>query len=351
MQIPARSGRLSRRAFVGGLTGLGASAAGLVLVARCGLVPGATAKHARIGLLTAGTAPSAPEWQAFLGSLREYGWVEGQNLALDWRVDVEALAQDVTELVRAPVDLIVVVGIASIAAKATTATVPIVLANVARPVEQGLVSSLAQPGGNVTGVAASADDAVNKDSLPLKVLDLARQVVPALMRVTHFEGALSGGGTSQLSQMTSDQLRTVGTSLGLQVQISPVRSAADLDRAFDAASAWGSQALLVVHNQPFASFSPERIPQLAARHQLPDFYFPRRANVDAGGLMSYGPNIPNQFRRAAYFVDRILRGAKPADLPVEQPTVFDLVINGTTATALGLTIPPDVAAQVTEWVH
>ena len=177
------------------------------------------------------------------------------------------------------------------------------------------------------------------------MLDLARQVVPALSRVCHLSSA-----SSQLSQVTSGDLRRGGTALGLQIQILPVRTADELEGAFEAARGWGAQALLADTTDLFLSFGFERVPRLAALQRLPDFYFPRRGPVDSGGLMSYGPNIPNQYRRAAYFVDRILRGARPNDLPIERPSIYELVANVKTANALGLTFAPDVAAQVTEWV-
>jgi putative tryptophan/tyrosine transport system substrate-binding protein len=340
MQAPmVVSGRLSRRAVVGGLAGLGASAAALVLVGGCGMrsVP----KLARVGFLSAGEATSGgPE--AFRGGLRDAGWVEDQNLTIEWRYAEghnELLAGFATQLVRFPVDVIVVDNSASAAAaKQATASIPIVMASSADPVALGLVDSLARPGGNITGNTGYSPQ------LSAKKLQLLKEIVPALARVAVMWNPNNPGNRLQLGEVQAG-----AATLGLAVQPIEARVPEELQPALDSAVRQGSGGVIVVSDTLFTVYRAE-LTDLVAASSLPAVYA-LRVFVTTGGLLSYGPSATDQFRRAGAYVDRILRGAEPSALPIEQPATFQFVFNLQTAQALGLTIPPDVAAQVTEWVE
>ena len=289
------------------------------------------AKVPRIGILRLGSAPD-PLIEAFREGLRQLGYVEGQNLAIEyrWSEQGDRLPDLAAELLRLKVDVIVAAGAPAIrAAKNATSTIPIVMPVVTDPVVEGLVASLARPGGNVTGLSSVAPD------LSGKRLELLREGFPKISRVGVIWDSKSGIGPAEL-EATQGAART----LGVQLQVLEVRGSDYLDKAFGAARRHRVGALITLAS-PFFFANRAHLVVLAAASRLPVMYY-HRAYVDAGGLMSYGPNLPHMFRRAATYVDKILKGAKPADLPVEQPTRFELVVNLKTAKTLGVTIPRSV---------
>jgi putative tryptophan/tyrosine transport system substrate-binding protein len=284
----------------------------------------------RIGILAPGGEASDPLWEAFRQGLRDLGYVEGHNMPIEYRSGEgqhERLPALAAELVWLPVDVLVTAGQGAPAAKHATATIPIVFTVFADPVGEGLVASLARPGGNVTGLSLMAHD------LAAKRLELLTEVVPGLRRmgILWHPGRL--GHAIQIQEIHAAAARE-----GIPLEVVEVRSPQDFDRAFLTMGEKGVSAAIILDE---ALFYDERIriATLAAQSQMPAIYG-HRGYVDAGGLLSYGPNFPELFRRAATFVEKILKGAKPGDLPVEQPTTFALVINLKTATALGLTMPP-----------
>ncbi len=319
----------TRRAFIGTLAG-GLLAAPLAADAQqAGKVP-------RIGFLSV-TSPSdrPPLLDAFRQGLRELGWVEGQNIVIDYRYAegrVDRLPGLAAELVRLKVDLIVASAgtQAATAAKNATETIPIVMIYVRDPVGTGLIASLARPGGNVTGVSGSAGL-----ELFAKQLELLKETVPKIRRV-----AILSNPANAYHQLAIREVKVAARSLGVQLQLLEARGPNEFDGAFAAMAKERVGALLVLSDAMLNSHRT-RLADLAARSRLPAA-FGVRDDVEAGGLMSYGPSILDSYRQAATYVDRILRGAKPAELPVERPTKFELVINMKTAKALGLTIPQSV---------
>jgi putative ABC transport system substrate-binding protein len=282
----------------------------------------------RIGFLRAGQPPTA--WvEALQHGLRERGYVEGQNVVIEFRVtdgSLDPLPQLAAELVRLKVDVIVASSSPSaVAAKNVTTSVPIVFVNVFDPVEIGLVPSLAHPGGNLTGIAATGPELVGKR------LELLRALVPQLRRVAVLGHPATPSHLKQL-QGAEDAVRT----LGIQMQPIPVDGPEDSEAAFQAVR--GADGLLPLESVFFTTHRA-RLVELAAASRLPAIYGVREM-VDAGGLMAYGVHYPDLYRRAATYVDKILQGAKPADLPVERPMKFEFVINLKTTQALGITIPP-----------
>jgi putative tryptophan/tyrosine transport system substrate-binding protein len=290
-----------------------------------------TDKIARIGYLATGGAASNPLQQAFLQGLRELGYVEGQNVAIEYRSADSRTARFpelASELVRLKVDVIVASETsAALGAKHVTATIPIVMASSDAPVFYGLVASLARPGGNVTGLHSTAPP-----ELAGKRLQLLREVVPGLSRV----GVLLDSGDAY-ALLTMREIERVGQAIGVQLHSVKTRRPEEFERAFEAALLDGVDALITVEGVQTV-MDRTRIVDFAAMSRLPAIYGLREF-VDAGGLMAYGTDRRDLFRRAATYVDKILKGAKPGDLPVEQPTKFELVINLKTAKALGLTIP------------
>jgi ABC-type uncharacterized transport system substrate-binding protein len=286
------------------------------------------AKLPTIGFLGVIPASAQRTWtDAFVPRLRELGWIEGRTVVIEYRWAegrTERYAEIATEFVRLEVDVIVTTGAAVPALKQATAVIPIVFAIDGDPVGRGLVASLARPGGNVTGLSIQVPELAGKR------LGLLREVVPGLRRVA----VVANVGPIGVLEMREVQA-TAGT-LGLEVATSEVRRAEDITPAFDALK--GRADALYVVADPLITTNRIRINILAVGARLPTMHG-QWDNVEAGGLMSYGANFPDLYRRAADYVDKILRGAKPGDLPVEQPTKFDLVINLTTAKALGLTIP------------
>jgi ABC-type uncharacterized transport system substrate-binding protein len=305
-----------------------------------------SAKIARIGYLTSslGVNPHLPE--AFRQGLRDLGYVEGRNLVIENR-EAEGKADRLpvlaAELVALKVDVIVAApgtGGPRVAMQATR-TIPIVFIAAGDPVGSGLVTSLARPGGNVTGLSNLAPELVGKR------LELLTQAVPGVSRVAvlWFPGALGERTDKDMLK----EAEATARALGVRLQVVEARDPADFDRAFSDMTRARAGALTVLPSNMFLR-EHRRLVDLAAKNRLPAV-FPWREVVDAGGLMSYGANQPDLFRRAATYVDKILKGAKPGDLPVEQPTKFELVINLKPAKALGLTIPQSVLAHADEVIQ
>ena len=288
----------------------------------------------RIGYLwPADRTSSAPLTEAFLQGLRELGYVQGQNILIDWRYaegKLNRLPDLAAELVRLKADLIVAVSPQSVqAAKEATTTVPIVMVAVADPVTYGFVSSLARPGGNVTGMAFLLPE------ISTKRLELLREIMPKLSRV-----AVLWNASNPYRALDLRVLQAGARAVGVTLLSLEVRGLDDLERAFEAASRERADGLLTLED-PFTVAHRTRIVDLALKHRLPAIYG-EQVFIQTGGLMSYGPVLLENFRRGAAIVDKILKGAKPADLPVEQPTRFELVINLKAAKALGLTLPPSL---------
>ncbi len=288
----------------------------------------------RIGTLGANPSPAiAHLWEAFRQGLRERGYVEGQNILIEHRSAEgkwERLPELAAELVRLRVSVIVAGGTPTIhAARKATQTIPIVFPVTGDPVDQGFVSTLARPGGNITGLASIAPELIGKQ------LQLLKEVVPKVSRVALLWNPATSSGPPQFREA-----EVAARALGVRLQSLTVRGPDEFEGAFLAMARERAGALLVTVDPMFLS-RRTRLADLASKSRLPTVYG-LREHVEAGGLMSYAANLADLFRRAAYFVDRILKGAKPADLPVEQPTKFELVINLKTAKALRLTIPPSV---------
>jgi putative ABC transport system substrate-binding protein len=295
----------------------------------------------RIGVLLHHGAPPG-FLEAFRAGLHDLGYLEGKNIALELRNaegKSDRLAALADELVRLRVDLIVALNTpAALAAKKATAAIPIVIARVTDPVSSGLVSSLARPGGNVTGLS------FNNSELAVKGLQLLRDALPGVSRV----GVLSDAGNPAHTPQVA-ALESASGQLGLKLHSMLLRGSNDLPAAFQAAARAHDEALFVLDDTALTRQRGE-ILKRATAHSLPvvarykDF-------ADAGGLIAYGPNLPAVYRRAAYYSDRLLRGARPSDLPLEEPSQFDLVVNLRTARALGLSIPPAVLLSATHVIE
>jgi putative ABC transport system substrate-binding protein len=296
------------------------------------------AKVPRIGYLSA-LSPSAESTriEPFRQGLRELGYVEGQNITIEYRFaegKTDRLSDLAAELVRLRVDVIVGGGDSVIrAAKKASSTVPIVMSFFPDPVALGFVASLGRPGGNITGLSLLAPE------LGGKRLELLKEVVPRLSRVA----VLGGEPGSRTSDLQFKEIEVAARVLGLQVQRVGLRDRSDLEKAFSTITKGHVGAILGLTGSSVRALRG-RIVELAAKERLPAMY-PLTEYVEAGGLMSYGPSYSDLLRRAAVYVDKILKGAKPADLPVEQPTKFELVINLKAAKQIGLTIPPNVLAR------
>jgi putative ABC transport system substrate-binding protein len=295
-----------------------------------------------IGFLGGGGPISQRAWvDAFAQRLRELGWIEGRTVAIEYRwgeARPERYAEIAAEFVRLKVDVILAGGTeAAIAAKQATSVIPIVFPTAGDPVGSGLVASLARPGGNVTGLSNQASD------LPAKRLELLREVFPALRRLAVMVNADYSGGVTE-----REQIEAVARALGLELFPLPVRRMEDIASALD--SVKGGAEALYTTGDPLVNTHRLRIITFALAARLPTM-FSQREYVAEGGLMSYGPNYPDLNRRAADYVDKILRGAKPGDIPVEQPIKFDLAINLITAKALGLEIPPSLLARADEVIE
>jgi putative ABC transport system substrate-binding protein len=295
------------------------------------------AKLLTIGFMGAGTPSGWTQWTAaFLQRLRELGWMEGRNVAIEYRWaegSTERYIEIANEFVRLKVDVIVTVG--GDAAKQATSFIPIVVALMPDPVDRGLVASLARPGGNVTGLSLFATDLAGKR------LELLREIVPGLRRL-----AILGNVGSNVLEL--NEVQTTAKMLGLEVVAVEIRQADDIAPAFEALK--GRAEAMYVAANPLANTNRVLINDLALDAQMPTVHGFRQY-VETGGLISYGPNTADLFRRAGDYVDKILRGAKPADMPVEQPTKFDLIVNLKTAKALGLTVPPSLLARADEVIE
>ena len=298
-------------------------------------------KFPRIGYL-GGTSPSvnAARTEAFRQGLRELGYVEGKNIVIEWRHHegkLDRLPALAAELVRLKVDIIITVGPpAARAAKEATVTIPIVMMQVGDPVGSGFVASLARPGGNITGLSSLAPE------LSGKRLELLKEIVPNLSRVAVFGSSTSPDNAPSLREV---ELAAVAFKVQLQyLDIRDPKDSKDVETAFRAASKGRAEVVLMMVAAAVASGRRTQILDLAVKSRLPVIYS-GRGHVEAGGLMSYGVNNTDLDRRAATYVDKILKGAKPADLPVEQPTKFEFVINLKAAKQIGLTIPQKVLGR------
>jgi putative tryptophan/tyrosine transport system substrate-binding protein len=322
---------VKRRDFI---SPLGGAAATWPLAARA-QQPG---RLPTIGFLGPNTRSAASEWTAALVQrLRELRWIDGRNVAIEYRwVEgrEERFAELAAEFVRLKVDVIVTSGTPAVMAlKQATSVIPIIFATAGDPVGSGLVASLARPGGNVTGLATLAAELAGK-------LELLREVVPGLGRV-----AIMGNVGNPFTVLELGEVQAAAGTLGLEVVTLEIRHAQDIVPAFEALK--GRSEALYVCTDALANTNRTRINILAVGARLTTMHG-SRDYVEAGGLMSYGPNFPDLFRRAADYVDKILRGARPSDIPVEQPTRFDLVVNLTTAKAIGITLPHTVLARADE---
>jgi putative tryptophan/tyrosine transport system substrate-binding protein len=291
----------------------------------------------RIGYLS-GSSPSADAMRhnAFRQGLRELGYVEGETIIIEWRFAEGKLGRfsDLArELVRLNVDVIVTGGSsATRIAKGATTAIPIVMAQDSNPVGDGFVASLARPGGNITGLSTLAPEISGKR------LELLTEIISKLSRV-----AVLGDSSNPANASALNETQNAARALGLKLEFLEMQNLKDVEDVFRAASKVGSQALLTLQN-PLSGIHEKRIVEFAAKYRLPAMYH-RRELVDAGGLMFYGTDSIDLHRRAATFVDKILKGAKPADLPVEQPVKFEFIINLKAAKQIGLTIPPNVLAR------
>ena len=326
----------TRRAFLGTLAG-GLLARPLIVKAQ------ETGKVSRIGLLSPFSAADTTAWhRAFRQGLRALGWVEGKNVSFEYRYadgKSDRLPDLVGDLLRLKVDIIVTsVTPDTMAAKKATRTIPIVMASAGDPVASGIVESLARPGGNVTGMSQIAPELAGKR------LQLLKELAPKLSRVGVIWSPLD-----LISTQVWKEIQGPARELGVQLHSLETRSLGEFDKAFEEAGRARVDALAVLPAPVFVT-NRKRIVDFAEKRRLPSIYHLREF-VDSGGLIAYGPDRSDLFRRAATFVDKILRGAKPADLPVEQPTKFELVINLKTAKALGLTIPQSLLLRADEVIQ
>jgi putative ABC transport system substrate-binding protein len=298
----------------------------------------------RIGRLSSGNPPSGPDlnMEAFRQGLRDLGWIEGQNITIESRYAeerAERLPDLAAELVQLPVHVIFAVGTAAIrAAQGATRTIPIVMLVGGDPVGSGLIASITRPGGNVTGIATLSP------KLSAQRVTLLKEAVPRVAQV-----AVLFNPDDETKVVDWQQTQVAARALGLPIQPLEVRGPDDLGPAFAAVNQARNGGLIVLSDAVTLRYRT-RIVQLAAEHRLPAIY-EFREFVEAGGLMAYGPRLPDLFQRAASYVDRILKGAEPADLPVEQPTMFELVISLKTAQMLGLTIPHSLLLQADEVIR
>jgi putative tryptophan/tyrosine transport system substrate-binding protein len=295
-----------------------------------------------IGVLGGATASAESQRTAALTRrLRDLGWIDGRTVAIEYRWAEgrsERLVEIASEFVRLRVDVILATGTApALAAKQATSVIPIVFAFAGDPLGTGLVASLTRPGGNVTGLSNQGTDLVGKR------IELLREIVPHLRRL-----AVLGNAGYPAAMLEMEEIQVAARTLGLEVAAFEVRQSNDIARAFEALKSRAEGLFLV--GDPLMTSNRVQINTLALAARLPTIYV-QREYVDAGGLVSYGANFPDLFRRAAEIVDKVLRGARPADIPVEQPTKFELVLNLTTAKALGLDVPPLLLARADEVIE
>jgi len=329
--------RITRRAFVRDLAML-VGYLGMPVMA----YPQQPASPRRIGVLLVGFSPESKEAQAFRQGLRDAGYAEGRDLVIEWRSangDYDQVPRLVAALVQRKVDVIVVVTtVAALAVKRATSTIPIVMAIVADPVGSGLVTNLAHPGGNVTGLSMMITD------LSAKRLQLLKETIPRLTRVA----VLSNPDTPFHPKVVED-LKAAAPSLAIELSFVGARTPEEFGPAFSTFSRARAQALYVLED-PLFLIHRTTISKLASKARLPVIHGERNF-ADAGALMSYGTNFGDVFRRSAGYVDKILKGAKPGDLPIEQPTKFELVVNLKTAQALGITIPQSILVRADEVIR
>jgi putative ABC transport system substrate-binding protein len=329
---------ITRREFIGTLAG-GLLAAPLATEAQ------QTAKVPRIGWLVGSRAGKSHMTEAFLQGLRDLGYIEGRNVVIEIRDaegKLERLPALAAELVALKVDVILAGGTAqALAAMEATRTIPIVFTAVVDAVADGLVTSLARPGDNVTGVSSLVSELVGK------WLELLKQAIPGISRVAVLWHPGTLGERTEKDMLKGAEV--AARALGVRLQFVEARGPADFERAFSDMTRARAGAL-TVWTSPMFNTQRGRLVALAAKHRLPAVY-PWTEAGDAGGLMAYGANVADVFRRAATYVDKILKGAKPGDLPVEQPTKFELVVNLKTAKALGLTIPPSLLQRADEVIQ
>jgi len=298
-----------------------------------------------IGVLVAASPPSEPDWKqrsVLLQELRHLGWREGENVTIEFRWasgQLDRRGDLAAELVRLNVDVIYADNVFIRTVQHATTTIPIVMFSINDPVAEGFIASLAQPGGNITGVDASFIIGLGG-----KLLELLTEVVPPNSRVAILSNPDSSTGAGMLQEVKS-----AAQALGVTLQFLEARESDEFASAFDTARQEGAGALLILPSIVF-TLRLKQLTALAMQHRLPAIYA-QLPFAQEGGLLAYGPNREALFRRAAYYVDRILRGAKPADLPVERPTKFDLIINLKTAETLGLTIPPTLLIQADEVIR
>lgn len=336
------SGRRTRRRFLHDVARLGGGLAGLGLLVSCAPTPAPTApaRVYRVGLLATSGGRAAAFWE----QMAELGYVEGKNLVREERVSLERLDDDAVELARLPVDVIVAVSLEPVrsATKATT-TIPIVQMGGGNPVRQGFVDSMARPGRNVTGVFG---DVAASGDLELKRIELLVEAAPHVTRVAVF------GPQPVMRALAEPEARSVARSLGVELLGVPITvdtTGADYEAAFERMRVEGVDAVQFRGGGSLGAFLPLLV-SLIERAHLPAVS-QSRSFVTSGGLMSYGPRVGETERQAASYVDRILRGAKPADLPVEQSRGYELIVNMRTARALGLTLSQDFLDQVTEVIE
>jgi putative ABC transport system substrate-binding protein len=334
------------------MAGLGSMGAVLSMLGGCQFVspPASSTPSAlrRIGYLSgAARASSQPFWSAFVDQLRQLGWTEGVNISIDWRFaegHFELLPELAAKLVRTPVDVILGYGgPGAINAHLMTNVIPIVMGSGPDPdtlSAAGLYQSVARPGGNITGTTAGVG------TTSTKAMELLRIIQPQMSRLAIF---------GDLSTSTDADYRPAATqaasTLGIQVQDVDVRNANDIDHAFEAIRTFKAEGVFVIVGGTLVSALRSRIAELVAVSRLPAMYTFLPAAIDDGGLMALSSNYVSAMRQAAEYVDKILRGASPADLPIVEPRDFEFVVNVRAAQALGITFPPDAAAQVTQWVQ
>jgi len=309
----------------------------LLLLAATTCAEGQQRKVPRIGLLSfASSSANSSRVEAFEQGLHELGYTLGSNIAIEYRYadgKEDRLPALVADLVRLRVDIIVAGGgNATLAAKNATKTIPIIISGASDPVGTGLVASLARPGGNITGLTGISPD------LSGKRLELLKEVIPGVSRV-----AVLLYRDNSVATLLLKETEAAAQPLGLQLQILQVNDSSELQNVFETIKKGRSEAIDILSSAFFSAWRKE-IVELAARVRLPAMYVDSTF-IDAGGLMSYGANIPDMYRHAATFVDKILKGRKPADLPVEQPTKFEFIVNLKAANQIGLTIPPNVLAR------
>jgi putative ABC transport system substrate-binding protein len=296
-----------------------------------------------IGFLGVSNPAAQKQWTAaFVQRLRELGWIEGQNVVIEYRWAegrTERFSEIVAEFVRLNVDAIVTAGTAAtLAAKRASSVIPVVFATAGDPVATGLVASLSRPGGNVTGLSNQAHD------LAAKRMEIMREVLPGFSRL-----AILANVGSPLAVLQTAEAKATASGFGIDVLAVEIKTGDDIGPAIEQMTRNRSQALYVV-NEPLVFNHRSRIADQALQARLPTMH-DIREHVEAGGLMSYGPNFPDLYRRAAVHIDKILRGMRPTEIPVEQPTKFDLIISGKTAKALGVNLAPMLLARADEVIE